>query len=131
MSTNNTLDNTLDNNRFLPFGLSVFMSVINGLFLFINFVLGIHLAASLVDNTLDTHMYKNLYYKIYIIVSGFIGLFIILSMAFFLLTINKNKGENYLYEGFMITNIVIFNLSFLIVGIISLHIDFTNKNYYI
>ena len=103
------------------------MSVINVILLLINFLLGIHLLASLIDNTLDSHIYKNLYYKIYTIVSGFIGLFIILSMAAFLITNNKNKEENYLYEGFMITNIVIFNLSFLIVAFISLHIDFTNK----
>jgi hypothetical protein len=126
MSENNTL-----NNNFLPFGARVFMSVINVILLLINFLLGIHLLVSLLDNSLDTLIYKNLYYKTYIIVSGFIGLFIILSMAAFLVTIKKDKGENYLYEGFMITNIVIFNLSFLIVGIISLHIDFTNKNYLI
>jgi hypothetical protein len=107
------------------------MSVINVILLLINFLLGIHLLASLLDNSLDTLIYKNLYYKTYIIISGIIGLFIILSMAAFLVTIKKDKGENFLYEGFMITNIVIFNLSFLIVGIISLHIDFTNKNYFI
>ncbi len=118
-----------DNKRFLSPGLSIFISVINGLFLFMNFLLGIHLAASLADNTLQTNINKKLYYRIYIITSVIIGIFIISSMAFFLVSNKKNptnevKMENYLYEGFMITNIVIFNLAFLIVSLIGLNINF-------
>ncbi len=123
----------MNNKRLLPFSISVFISVINGILLFTNYLLGLHLVSTLVDNTLDINIYKKLYYKIYIIISVLIGIFIILSMAAFLI-INKNtnpsdelKQEKYLYEGFMITNIVIFNLSFIIVAFISLNINFTNK----